>query len=169
MTDDGIEAPWADALWNFALKFYGSPGVQQACLALQDEGGADVPLVIFLVFAAMHGRSLDVEDLRRIEDAIGPWRRDVVQTLRHARRALRTAPGADAQRLREKVKAAELEAERQELVTLAGFMPEAAAETPDVARCARASLTAYAALAPSIEGAPLTDFLELVARFARPD
>lgn len=158
-----------EALWAFALRFYGFPGVQEACLALQDDGGADVPLAISLVFAATRGRSLEIEDIRQIEATISPWRHDVVEPLRHARRALRVFPSSEAQHLRDKVKAAELEAERQEMALIARFLPDVASSVADIPLHARNSMAAYAALVPSLIGEPLDNFLEHVALFARHD
>ncbi len=49
----------SDPLWTFACAFYGRPGVAAACLALQDEGGADVPLLLYLIWCGRTGRRLD--------------------------------------------------------------------------------------------------------------
>jgi len=164
----------ARALWDFALRFYGAPGVQDACLAMQDEGGADVPLLILLVFAAMRGQPIREEELRRIDGTISPWRRDVVRHLRHARRALRSSPAPEAQNLRETIKAAELEAERQQLAMLSDFLDDAvspdrsgAGSSPDIMNNVRASLAAYAALLPSLDGPHLAGFIERTTEFSR--
>ena len=37
--------------WDFSLEIYAKPGVAQACLALQDECGADVNLLLFCCWA----------------------------------------------------------------------------------------------------------------------
>jgi len=163
----------ACALWDFALRFYGAPGVQGACLAMQEEGGADVPLLIFLVFAAMRGQPIREEELRRIDGTISPWRRDVVRHLRHARRALRSSPAPEAQNLRETIKAAELEAERQQLAMLSDFLDDAVspdrsgAGSLDIMSNVRASLAAYAALLPSLDGPHLAGFIERTTEFSR--
>jgi uncharacterized protein (TIGR02444 family) len=42
-------SPPDDPFWRFSLDLYGRPGVAPACLALQDEAGADVNLVLYLL------------------------------------------------------------------------------------------------------------------------
>ena len=64
----------SDPLWTFACAFYGRPGVAAACLALQDEGGADVPLLLYLIWCGRTGRRLDASALAGAEARIGPWR-----------------------------------------------------------------------------------------------
>jgi uncharacterized protein (TIGR02444 family) len=89
-------------LWNFALACYARPGVEQVFLRLQD-GGADVCLVLCALWLAQ---------LRAIAE---PWQRQVVQPLRELRQGWKAAALLDPQqaRLREQVKALELEAERE--------------------------------------------------------
>src|SRR5690606_36338743 len=130
------------------------------CLTLQDNEGADVPLLIFAIFAGTRGRTLNEQGLRDIDSAISDWRSDVIYPLRHARRALRAYPVADAQSLRESVKRAELEAERQQLETLAGFLTGETTPRPsDLANFVRENMRAYAALGPSISEDDVTVFL----------
>ena len=119
--------------WEFTLELYPEPGVAAACIALQDEHGADVNLLLFALWAASRGARLTSDDIRRVEAAVYDWRTGVVQPLRAARRALK--PFADAQALRENVKAAELEAERQQQARMAPLLPAAnAARSPALAR-----------------------------------
>jgi len=48
-----LEQPREESpFWRFSLRFYSRPGVAAACLALQDEAGADVNLMLFLLFLA---------------------------------------------------------------------------------------------------------------------
>ena len=104
--------------WTFSLRLYGRPGVAPACLVLQDGSGVpvDVNIILFSLFSAREGRILGVEDARRIVDLVEPWRREVVVSLRTARRALKEPPAAFVseltEALRQRVKAVELEAER---------------------------------------------------------
>ena len=44
------DASGKDGFWGFSLRIYARQDVPQACLALQDEGGADVNLVLFLLY-----------------------------------------------------------------------------------------------------------------------
>ncbi|WP_036270946.1 TIGR02444 family protein [Methylobacterium sp. WSM2598] len=135
-----------EPLWTFALALYGRPGAAPACLALQDEAGADVPLVLHLLWCAATGRTLDAAAIAATDAALAPWRDAVVAPLRRVRRAMKApllpAPGAEA--LRERVKAAEIEAERLALRALAALAPPPGART-DATAAAWRHLDLYAA------------------------
>ncbi len=108
--------------WDFSLAVYGREGVAQACVALQDRRGLDVNLLLFCCWAGSRGRRLDPADLEGLDEAVRPWQDAVVRPLRGIRRWLKTqaaAPGAPAHRLREKIKADELQAEAVEQTLLA--------------------------------------------------
>ena len=112
--------------WDFSLALYGREGVARACVALQDRRGLDVNLLLFCCWAGSRGRRLDPADLKGLDAAVRPWRDAVVRPLRGIRRWLKTqAPGAlaaPAQRLREKIKAEELQAEAVEQALLAQIL-----------------------------------------------
>ena len=72
----------AGALWDFAVRLYAEPGVSDACLALQDRFGVDVPL---LLWAAWLGDGADAAALRAGDRAVGPWRARAVRPLRALR------------------------------------------------------------------------------------
>lgn len=107
--------------WNFSVAIYGASGVEGECLALQDQFGLDVNLVLFCAFlGAVHGVTLTPDDIAAARWEVGSWHQDVVSILRTARRRLKTielhdgdAAKATAE-LRTRVKAAELESERIE-------------------------------------------------------
>lgn len=96
---------------------YRRPGVEQACLGLQDRLGADVNLVLFCCWL---GREIDAQELDRVLAAVAPWQRDVVAPLRAVRRTLKPRleisgdPGEGAGGLRQQIAASELEAEHRE-------------------------------------------------------
>jgi uncharacterized protein (TIGR02444 family) len=94
----------AASFWRWSLASY--PKVERGLLDLQDRFGADVNLILF---CAWIGR-LTPEALETAETAVRPWREDVVEPLRRLRRLLKQHP--EAADLRDRVKAAELEAER---------------------------------------------------------
>jgi uncharacterized protein (TIGR02444 family) len=100
-------------LWAWAVAVYARPGVAPACLALQEEYGQNVPLLLAAAWAAGEGRALDPGGAARM--ALD-WETAVVQPLRAARRGLKApSPGIDdssREALRSRVKAAELESER---------------------------------------------------------
>ncbi|MFY0691904.1 MAG: TIGR02444 family protein [Paracoccaceae bacterium] len=116
-------------LWSYALAVYKREGVPEACLRLQDEFGADVPVLLYTLWMAAHGWQLDPPAMERVEAEIRTWRRDVVVPLRQVRRRLKTgprpAPDARTETLRSAIKGAELSAEKIELETLSriAFIP----------------------------------------------
>lgn len=110
--------------WKFSLAVYGTPGVPDACLRLQDQSGADVNVVLYLLWLAVQGRELSEAQVRQAADSVDSWRAGVVVPLRTARRALKEPPALlvseAAATLRNKVKALELEAERLQQEALYG-------------------------------------------------
>jgi uncharacterized protein (TIGR02444 family) len=101
--------------WRFSLAVYASPGVAAECLALQHSLDLDVNV---LLFAAWLGWSrhvaLSAQDLQGVAAEARPWSERVVKTLRAARRLIKDRPEAAVMALREKIRAAELDAERIE-------------------------------------------------------
>lgn len=112
-------APGNDGLWDFACALYAKPGVAQACLALQEECGADVPLLLAALWHGATGRgSLVAARARRWKTLARSWRKQIVAPLREARRALKTQEAAEAAALYAAVKRAELAAEKLQLEAL---------------------------------------------------
>jgi uncharacterized protein (TIGR02444 family) len=113
-----------DEFWRFTLAYYARPGVSEACIALQDEHGFDVNLVLFCLWVGWSGRGrLSDAALADAETAARPWRTGVVVPLRSVRRVLKGSPVPGAEALRERVKAAELEGERLQHGILAALAP----------------------------------------------
>lgn len=108
-----------DGVWEFALALYGSQGVSEACLLLQDESGVDVPMLLFALWLAAHSVALPEAEMQRIEQLVKAWREEVVRPLRAIRRRLKEgphpAPSEGTNALRNSIKAAELASERIEL------------------------------------------------------
>jgi uncharacterized protein (TIGR02444 family) len=50
--------------WRFSLNFYRQAGVAEACIALQDDFGVDVNLMLFLLWLAANGRQLSVDNIK---------------------------------------------------------------------------------------------------------
>lgn len=156
--------------WQFSLKFYAMPEVAPACLRLQDEAGVDVNLLFFLLWYAAQGFRLSEAELRDIDRAIDSWRSTAVIPLREIRRALKTAPTpfdrGTAETFRNRIKAAELEAERLEQEALYAMARTGRYGTSCVAplEAAQASLAAYESLLRPFPRAPLD---VLLAAFAR--
>jgi uncharacterized protein (TIGR02444 family) len=126
------EAPTApfdeSPFWRFSLRFYARSKVSAACLALQDDAGVDVNLLLFLLFLAEHQRSVEVGDVARLDAGVSAWREQVVKRLRDLRRALKPGigeiPGTVSETFRGQIKRLELESERIEQAVLERFSAE---------------------------------------------
>jgi uncharacterized protein (TIGR02444 family) len=117
------------ALWRFALAVYQKPGVSDACLLLQDRYGCNVTLLLFAAWAgAEQGVVLTADEMAAAVGTVGAWHGEVVEPLRAVRRRLKhgpaPAPDKATGKLRARLQAIEIEAERIELETLAGFLPD---------------------------------------------
>lgn len=111
--------------WSFSLAVYSDAAVQAECLDLQDRHGIDVNLLLFCAYAgAVRGAVVPDAELRAAAGLVDEWHKQIVQSLRQARRALKpfatdaSAIAASAAALRTDVKAAELESERIEQTIL---------------------------------------------------
>src|SRR6266581_136235 len=116
--------------WRFSLGFYRERAVADACIALQEEAGVDVNLLLFLLWQATQRRALTAADIKALDGTIGGWRDTAVIPLRNLRRALKSSPGLvepnTAEAFRTRIKAVELEAERlqqEAMYALAATMP----------------------------------------------
>jgi uncharacterized protein (TIGR02444 family) len=138
--------------WRFSLRFYRQPAVADACIALQEEAGVDVNLLLFLLWHATHKRALAAAEVAELERRIATWRDMTVVPLRALRRALKAPPElvapATAELFRTRIKAAELEAERlqQEAMYELARSSLLGHDAPSLADAARANVAAYAAM-----------------------
>ena len=137
----------AEAFWAFSLDFYSRPNVAASCLALQDDCGADVDVLLFALWCASRGHRLSTFELAGVDAAIDPWRKAVVQPIRLARRALKPAPPgsfdpAATAALREQLLSAELAAERLQQNAMEMLVPPSG--TIDPGDAARDNLACFA-------------------------
>jgi len=118
-------------LWSFALEIYQLDAVAPACLDLQEQFQIDVPLMLCAVFACLQGKDISDEDLTQLRNLASPWQSDIVQSLRRIRTQLKTgpkpAPNAMTEDLRNKVKIAELAAEKIQLKMMQKWVSRLAA------------------------------------------
>lgn len=108
--------------WRFSLRAYRAPGMQAACLALQEDCGADVNLLLLCGWLGRSGRSIDKRRLREAMRCVRTWQSEVIAPVRHSRQAIKRKPPRDAdlaQKLRRQVLALELELEFVEQAMLA--------------------------------------------------
>ena len=113
--------------WDWALKAYAAPGVQEACLQLQDGTGQNAPLLLWAGWTAATGRILDEDSIEGACDCARAWDAAAVSPLRALRRNLKGAnpdiDNAARESLREAVKAVELAAERHLMTGLEALAP----------------------------------------------
>jgi uncharacterized protein (TIGR02444 family) len=101
--------------WNFSLAVYARDGVPAECLYLQDTHRIDVNLLLFCAWLGARGTVLSSSDIAAAAKAVSPWQANIIGKIREVRRALKQL---DAETLRGKIKAAELDAERIEQTML---------------------------------------------------
>ena len=137
--------------WRFSLHFYRQAGVSDACIALQDERGVDVNLLLFLFWLAAGRQRLSAEEVKKLDDSVRDWRNLTIIPIRDARRNLKGAvtlvPPGKQEAFRTKVKAIELDAERLQQEALYDFTksgPLGTQASPPAA--ARANVAAYEAV-----------------------
>lgn len=128
MTLSGRDGGWPYcAFWDWSLAVYGRPGVEAACLALQDRHGLDVNLLLFAVWAGTRGTILSPEAMGEAAQRVGRWHAEIVRPLRALRRRLKGDPhGLDptlAAEMRRRIAAVELDAEHAEQLGLAALAP----------------------------------------------
>jgi uncharacterized protein (TIGR02444 family) len=130
--------PLDTPLWAFSFAVYGSDGVADECLELQERLNLDVNLLLFAAFVgAAEGVQLDGQDIAAADAIVAGWHSEIVCAVRRARRALKPA-STDAGNplrtanatLRAQVKAAELEAEKIEQTMLWQWSLRQLAERP---------------------------------------
>jgi uncharacterized protein (TIGR02444 family) len=110
--------------WQFSLRIYAKPGVEQACLRLQDREGVDVNLLLLCCWAAASGRgALTKRTLRAAMSSVANWQTEVIAPLRAARRRLKQGfdrvPQERTAELRKRIGKMEIECEHSEQLLLA--------------------------------------------------
>ncbi|MFV3304920.1 TIGR02444 family protein [Pseudomonas sp. NY15181] len=103
----------SDDVWSYALKLYARPGVEPACLSLQ-ESGVDVCLLLASAWLGDAGVAFEPARMSVLESAARDWREEVIVPLRSLRQRWREPARQDAALapLRERLKQLELEAEK---------------------------------------------------------
>ncbi len=131
--------------WQFSLHVYAAPGVADGLIALQDRTGADVNLMLFVLWLGVwHGHRLSAEEVHHLRIATDPWQVGMVKPIRAVRRRLTRGAG-----VRSVVLALELEAERFEQDLLRRLGPTSAcwvSDTPVAADAVHSACTNLAVL-----------------------
>ncbi len=104
--------------WSFSVTLYSKHGVADSCLALQNEHGLDVNLMLFCIWHGKYHGELSSSQLDELLDFSLLWATNVVKPLRQARRWIKQnrddceIPAERLESFRERVKKLELEAEQ---------------------------------------------------------
>jgi uncharacterized protein (TIGR02444 family) len=99
--------PSREEFWDFSLEIYATPGVKEACLEAQDCFGADVNLLLLLLWHDRGGLSISDDGMRALLAVSSDWQQNKLRSHRARRRAAK-GTGAYEGLLRE-----ELALERQ--------------------------------------------------------
>lgn len=148
--------PQAERLWDFALRLYAVDCVSTACLALQDDHGADVTLLLYAAWmGAVHRHALTPDEAGHAREAVCAWHDEIVRPLRAVRRRMKTgpgpAPGTETEALRDRLKSVELGAERLELATLERLAPPPAPDADAGAATIERNMALFLHQAPGSE------------------
>ncbi|MEY8826947.1 TIGR02444 family protein [Sedimentitalea sp. XS_ASV28] len=154
--------PGAHRFWRFSLGRYGQAEIPPLCLAIQEETGADVNLLLFGLWLGSEGRRISADEAARFAEAVAEWHTEVVRPLREVRRRLKgwqVCPDGPRETLRAGIQKWEIAAERLEQDMLYALFedrvsmhPESYAADPDPAAAMAANLDRFSALAPQGAG-----------------
>ena len=140
-----------DSLWEFASTRYERAGVAELCLELQDEWDADINLLLAGAWLGGRGQAWQATEVAGIVAACAQWRSVCLLPLRRIRRDLKNLAGAEG--WYQRIKALELEAERQQLHRMEEILrssePIAPATDRDIPAIVEANLSIYLETLPA--------------------
>jgi uncharacterized protein (TIGR02444 family) len=106
------------SLWDFSITFYAKPEIQSACLTLQDQHGASVPLLLCCCWASSRYGVLPVFISKQLQQYTETFSQVAIEPLRAVRTAMKSSYDSqwptsvdDWQDLRESIKKIELASE----------------------------------------------------------
>lgn len=108
----------APRLWDWALQAYERKGAKAALLAAQDMHGADVCLLLWLVWRETRAAPAGAGELESAKTLSARFQAPLSAEIRAVRRALKTADVAGRDDMVERLKRAELAAEHAQLDAL---------------------------------------------------
>jgi uncharacterized protein (TIGR02444 family) len=131
--------------WNFSLAVYGSDGVPQACLDLQDAHQLDVNILLCCLWLGASGRgALSGDEMSTVTEAVHDWHHDIVRGLRAVRQRLKggmpPAPEDLSEPLRARAQKLEIDLEHVEQLMLAASVERAPDDAADGGARIRAAL-----------------------------
>lgn len=108
-----------ESFWDFSVRTYRTENVPEACLALQDERGVDVNMLLYCCWYGATRGTQDLECFNRTFDFSENWASHVVRPLRGVRTWMKhngcqdpRMPTERCMEYREKVKGVEFTAEK---------------------------------------------------------
>lgn len=116
-----MSAPQTEDFWQWSLTHYAHKGVEPVLLQLQDEFDFNVNITLWCCWCARHYDAAPDLALRHAIDQTANWNANVTAPLRSVRRFLKThhkGEATDDTALRERIKDAELDAEKEEQARL---------------------------------------------------
>lgn len=147
MTDQQDRNPF----WDFSLALYERPGVELACLRLQNKADMDVNLALLCCWLGVKGVFLPSDSLQHLADRTETWRASVIKPLRDARIASKTAElpveSAERKAFRDDLKRLELASERllqDVLYRMLTELPGKDGRDADIGGLLRSNLSRYA-------------------------
>lgn len=149
-------------LTDYAGWLYGQPGMQELLLALQDDAGQDVLLLLTACWLGQRQKKAAPELWASLHASQAPWREKVIQPLRRVRRHLAGDP--DTGVLYEQIKACELNAEWHQLAMLERLCAAVADSTDTPLECLAAHLVQCCG---GVEDVRLEELATAAAGFAR--
>ncbi len=113
----------AHPFWDFSLEVYGSTGIPEACLELQEAHGVDVNVILFCCWLGRTGRGrLERAETEAMCGAVAQWHEVAVCGVRAVRQRLKggmpPAPIALSEPLRRRLAAIEVQLEHIEQLML---------------------------------------------------
>ena len=118
----------AESFWDFSARTYGTNGVPEACLSLQNDHGADVNMVLYCCWIGVHFGNFDDQLFELACRFSETWAENIVRKLRSARMWMKhtgclnnDVPFDSCMRLRKKIKGIELDAEKAQQDVLASY------------------------------------------------
>jgi len=120
-----MEADRGTCYWQKMADLFDRAGVADICLDLQERLGTDIVFLLFLRLLDHRTILLGESERQEAQAAVAGWHANVVMPLRAVRQWMRPLSGAAATAsCRNRVKAAELEAEHLELDMLVQWLSE---------------------------------------------
>ncbi len=81
--------------WDFSLALYRAEGVQEACLALQNNAGLDVNLLLYCCWAGQGGHLFSHGELRQLHNLSTGWQSAIMRPMRQLRQRIGKEVGAE--------------------------------------------------------------------------